>query len=150
MDSKPTMPNPEYAWAEYLHCMEGMPEEYSLPISKPVVASPIWGILLCLALGISSMWLAALNVWPFQINARPTFDPVMIAIVLGMILGNLWAVPKSFSPGVKFSVKKILPLGIIFLGARLNYLDILRLGISGVAMSLGEIVLALILMYLLT
>ena len=96
------------------------------------------------------MWLAALNVWPFQINGRPTFEPVMIAIVLGMILGNLWAVPKSFSPGVKFSVKKFLPLGIIVLGARLNYLDILRLGISGVAMSLGEIVLALILMYLLT
>ena len=150
MDPKLTTPNPEYAWAEYLHCMEGTPEEESLPVSKPVVASPVWGILLCLALGITSMWMAALKVWPFQINARPTFEPVMIAIVLGMVLGNLWSVPKSFAPGVKFSVKKFLPLGIIFLGARLNYWDILRLGLNGVLMSLGEILLALILMYLLT
>jgi uncharacterized integral membrane protein (TIGR00698 family) len=149
MDSKATSPNPEYAWAEYLHCMEGA-SDIDLPASKPSVASPIWGILLCLALTVLSMWLAQLKVWPFMIHSHPTFEPVMVAIILGMIAGNLLPLTKQFQPGIKFSVKKLLPLGIIFLGARLDFKQIINLGAVGVGMSCGEVILALILMFVLT
>jgi len=149
METKTSTANPEYAWAEYLHCMEGA-SDIDLPVAKPAVASPIWGILLCLALTIISMWAAALKVWPFSIHGHATFEPVMVAIILGMIAGNLLPLTKQFQPGIKFSVKKLLPLGIILLGARLDFGEIVKLGATGVAMSCFEVVLALVLMFLLT
>ncbi len=148
-DSKATPSNPQYAWAEYLHCMEGA-SDIDLPVSKPSAASPFWGIILCLALTVLSMWLAQLKVWPFMIHGHATFEPVMVAIILGMIAGNLLPLTKQFQPGIKFSVKKLLPLGIIFLGARLDFKQIINLGAVGVAMSCGEVILAIILMFALT
>src|SRR5580700_7237023 len=130
METKPSATNPEYAWAEYLHCMEGA-SDIDLPVAKPTVASPVWGILLCLALTIVSMWAAALKVWPFMIHGHATFEPVMVAIILGMIAGNLLPLTKQFQPGIKFSVKKLLPLGIILLGARLDFGEIVKLGATG-------------------
>jgi uncharacterized integral membrane protein (TIGR00698 family) len=142
--------NTEYAWAEYLHCMEGTPDVECLPASKSTKTSAAWGLFLCLLLTSAAMWLSGLPVWPFMINGRATFEPVMVAIVLGMIVGNIGALPKWFQPGIKFSVKKLLPLGIILLGARLDFSEILQLGFVGIAMSCFEIVLALVLMLLLT
>lgn len=150
METKVTSASSDYAWAEYLHCMEGTPEVESLPVSKPTTISPIPGILLCMALTVVSYWAAGLKIWPFLINGHPTFEPVMVGIILGMVVGNCLPVAKSLNPGIKFSVKKLLPLGIIFLGARLDFNEIIKLGGVGVAMSCLEVVLALILMILLT
>jgi uncharacterized integral membrane protein (TIGR00698 family) len=149
VDTKVTSANPQYAWAEYLHCMEGTPD-IELPASKSAVVSPVWGIVLCVGLTIISMWMAGLACWPFLINGHPTFEPVMLAILLGLIIGNVIPVTKQFQPGIKFSVKKLLPLGIILLGARLDFKEILQLGFVGIAMSCFEVVLALVLMLFLT
>jgi uncharacterized membrane protein YadS len=130
--------------------MEGTPDVDCLPASKRTTSSTGWGIFLCLLLTAAAMWLSVLPVWPFTINGRATFEPVMVAIVLGMVVGNIWALPKWLHPGVKFSVKKLLPLGIIFLGARLDFSQILQLGFVGLAMSCFEIVMALVLMFFLT
>jgi len=53
------------------------------------------------------------------------------------------SLPKSFGAGIKFSVKKILPLGIIFLGARLNFMSVVKVGFAGVMLSVLETVVAL-------
>jgi uncharacterized integral membrane protein (TIGR00698 family) len=97
------------------------------------------------------MQLTNLAIWPFTLTGgRHPLEPVMMAVILGMAIGNVWALPKWFQPGIKVSVKKLLPLGIILLGARLNFFDIVRLGFVGVAMSCFEIALALGLMWFLT
>ena len=44
---------------------------------------------------------------------------VMMAIVLGIIVKNTIGVPRSFQPGVGFGLKKLLRLGIIFMGIRI-------------------------------
>ena len=149
METKNTI-NEKYAWAEYLDCMEWSSDVAYLPVSKPTTISPAWGIVLCLFLTVVSMWMSGLQVWPFLINGHPTFEPVMVAIVLGMVAGNILPLTKQFQPGIKFSVIKLLPLGIILLGARLDFKQILQLGYVGVAMSCFEILLALVLMLLLT
>lgn len=150
MEPKAAPTSSEYAWAEYLHCMEGTPEVDSLPVSKPTAASPLTGILACLALTVISYWIANLPVWPFLINGRHPLEPVTIVIILGMIAGNCLPLPKELQPGVKFSVKKLLSLGIVLLGARLDFREILNIGAVGVAMSCLVVVLALVLMFLLT
>jgi uncharacterized integral membrane protein (TIGR00698 family) len=150
MEPKATTTSAEYAWAEYLHCMEGTPEVDSLPVAKPTAASPITGILACLALTVISYWIAGLPIWPFVINGRHPLEPVTIVIILGMIAGNCVPLPKELQPGIKFSVKKLLSLGIVLLGARLDFREIVNIGAVGVAMSCLVVILALVMMYLLT
>lgn len=62
---------------------------------------------------------------------RSPISPVMIAIILGIAIRSLVTIPRSLSPGLKFSVKKILRLGIILLGIRLSLFDVLKLGVFG-------------------
>jgi len=57
---------------------------------------------------------------------------VMVAIILGLLIGLIVKLPKSLTPGLKFTVKKVLRLGIILLGIRLTVFDVLRLGIFGI------------------
>ena len=139
----------KYDWAEYLGCMEGAPDDVVNLTPARSKDSPAWGIFICLLLTGIAMWLSELPVWPFTIQGgRHPLEPVMMSIVLGMILSNVWAMPKWCQPGVKFSVKKLLPFGIILLGARLNFSEIMQLGFVGIGMSCFEILLALALMLL--
>ncbi len=53
---------------------------------------------------------------------------IMMAIILGLLLGNLFTIPPWMKPGIQFSMKRILKLGIILLGIRLSLSDIFRFG----------------------
>jgi uncharacterized integral membrane protein (TIGR00698 family) len=57
---------------------------------------------------------------------------VMMAILLGMIIGNVIPLPGWLKPGLQFSVKKVLRLGIILLGIGLSVFDVFRIGALGV------------------
>jgi uncharacterized integral membrane protein (TIGR00698 family) len=142
----------DYSWAEYLDCMEGVSDVLTLPPQARPAKSPtaetvpsaIPGVTIAVGLSVAAIYLSELPVWPFTLaDKRHPIEPVMLAIILGMILSNSWSMPKSFATGIKFSVKKLLPLGIIFLGARLNFLDIVKVGFEGVALSLLETFVAL-------
>jgi uncharacterized integral membrane protein (TIGR00698 family) len=54
--------------------------------------------------------------------------------------------PKALNAGIKFSVKKILPIGIVLLGARLNFQEVSKVGLAGVMLSVLETVVALALL----
>jgi uncharacterized integral membrane protein (TIGR00698 family) len=69
----------------------------------------------------------------------------MLAILLGLLIGAVVPVPKVLKPGLSFSVKKVLRLGIILLGIRLTLFDVVRLGAYGVPIVLICIVSALFL-----
>src|SRR5438105_5758673 len=153
------MSQPDYSWAEYLDYMEGGGSDVvSLPAAKPVVAvpavrkdHPIWGVLVAIGVTLAAIWLAELPFQPFTLPGnRHPIEPVMLAIVLGMVLSNAWALPKVLQPGIKFSVKKILPLGIVLLGARLDFSEMLKVGGEGLMLSVLETVVALALLLLLT
>jgi uncharacterized integral membrane protein (TIGR00698 family) len=58
----------------------------------------------------------------------PMVSPLLIAIVLGVILRNTVQLPGFVEPGLTFSAKKLLRLGIILLGLELVLGDILGLG----------------------
>src|SRR5947208_5505 len=143
---------PDYSWAEYLDYMEGGGSDVvSLPVAKPATAEkkeqPIWGVLLAVGVTLAALWLSALSFWPFtmtvQGRATHPLEPVMLAIILGMVLSNAWALPKSLHAGIKFSVKKLLPLGIVLLGARLDFAVMQRVGLVGLSLSVLETLVAL-------
>jgi len=157
------MSQPDYSWAEYLDYMEGGAPEVpsdvlNLPAAKVVSAiaekpkeQPIWGVLLAIGVTSVAFFLSALPFPPFTISGgRHPIEPVMMAIVLGMIVSNARALPKVLQPGLKFSVKKLLPLGIVLLGARLNFREMVKVGADGLLLSIVETVVALLLLYILT
>jgi uncharacterized integral membrane protein (TIGR00698 family) len=47
-------------------------------------------------------------------------SPIMLAILLGLLLANLLHLPALFQPGIRFSLVRVLRLGIVLLGLRLS------------------------------
>jgi len=56
-----------------------------------------------------------------------------------LLLRNLRPLPEFFNPGVEFSAKTCLYAGIIFLGARLNLLEIFSVGASAIILVMTSI-----------
>ena len=151
----------DYSWAEYLDYMEGGGSDVlTLPAARPVAVagkksdSFVPGFLATLVITLAALWLAQLAFWPFSLTTAGgkithPIEPVMIAIILGMIASNLWSLPRTFHAGIKFSVKKLLPLGIVLLGARLHFGDLLKVGAAGLVLSAIETAFALCLLLLL-
>jgi uncharacterized integral membrane protein (TIGR00698 family) len=70
---------------------------------------------------------------------------IMVAIVVGMIVANTAGLKKVFAPGLEFSLRKTLRFGIILVGLRLSFLDVVKLGVWGVPVVLTVIVAAILL-----
>lgn len=99
------------------------------------------GIVLASVIGIISLFLA--NYTPSAINS------VMIALVLGIALGNVWKVPEAFSSGISYTSGKLLELSILFLAFAINYTNIAKLGSSSfVAVSVVLFALLLLTVFL--
>lgn len=90
------------------------------------------GLLAVAALTWLSIWLGDFIGKDLLRFEKSPISPVMIAIILGITIRSIATLPKVFDPGLKFSVKKLLRLGIIFLGIRLTIFDVFKLGAFGV------------------
>lgn len=55
-------------------------------------------------------------------------EAVTIAIVIGILYSNIIGTGDVFKDGIKFSLKKLLKIGIVLLGFKLNLYAILKLG----------------------
>ena len=90
------------------------------------------GLVVVVALAWSSIGLSkylGVNLLGFE---KSPISPVMLALLLGLIIGAIVSIPTTFTPGIRFSVKKILRFGIILLGIRLTIFDVFKLGAMGV------------------
>lgn len=58
----------------------------------------------------------------------PSVSTLMIALVMGALVTNLGLGRPSFAPGFRFSVKRLLRLGIVLLGLQLAVPEVLALG----------------------
>ncbi len=69
---------------------------------------------------------------------------ILTAIILGMLVRNTVGLPEVFTEGVSFSLKKLLRLGIILMGIRLSFSDVVTIGAWGVPIVIGCIVTGLV------
>ena len=102
----------------------GMPIE-DIPSLLPGLAATI-------LLAWLSMWLSrflGVSLLGFE---RSPVSPVMLSIFVGLIIAAVVPMPAVLKPGLSFSVKKVLRLGIILLGIRLSVFDVFKLGAYGV------------------
>ncbi len=99
----------------------------------------ISGIIFVLAISYSSMFLN--DLFKVYIN----LEALTIAIIIGIIYNNTIGTQDILQPGVKFSLKKLLKVGIVLLGFKLNIGAMLQLGPKVLTMVLIFVPTALIL-----
>ena len=85
------------------------------------------GVIFATVIAILATFISKLEIVKETVN----FSPLIIAILLGVFIGNIWKMPESFKPGVTFSLKKILRIAIVFLGFRLTFQNVMEVGIEG-------------------
>jgi uncharacterized integral membrane protein (TIGR00698 family) len=61
-------------------------------------------------------------------------SPILVAIIIGLVVRNVVALPAGLEPGIKFGLSKLLRLGIILMGIRLSILSVLKIGAAAVGM----------------
>jgi uncharacterized integral membrane protein (TIGR00698 family) len=87
-----------------------------------------WGVAACTLLTWIAFYLYALPFAPFTLNGTHPLSAVLLALLLGLALRN--AIPGAIrlKPGVDVVIKKLLPVGIVLLGADLDFYDLIRVG----------------------
>lgn len=78
------------------------------------------GVLLATAIGLLAHYAAAYT--PSALNG------ILLALLLGMLVGNVLRVPGPFHAGIGFTSGKLLELSVIFLAFGINYAHIAALG----------------------
>jgi len=57
---------------------------------------------------------------------------IMVTMMIGLLIRNLFGLHPVLVPGTMFCLKKLLRLGIILLGIRLSFFDVLKIGAVGI------------------
>ena len=108
-----------------------------------VIKKYLPGIMFVLCISIGSMLLND------SLKAYINLEALTIAIIIGIMYNNIVGTQKVFNDGVKFSLKKLLKIGIVLLGFKLNINSILQLGPTILIMVVIYVSVALILSILL-
>lgn len=92
------------------------------PVAGPAAGSraSIWPGLLFAAAGVAVAYAVSA---PFDM-----VGPMVAAIVLGVVVGNVARVPSVLEPGLAVASKRVLRIGIVVLGLRLSLHDVAGLG----------------------
>ncbi|NPA51556.1 MAG: YeiH family protein [Aquificae bacterium] len=85
------------------------------------------GIIFTFVLAVIATFVSNLDIVKQTVN----FSPLIIAIIFGIIIGNVIKLPEILKPGIIFSLKKVLRIAIVFLGFRLTLQDVASVGIEG-------------------
>jgi uncharacterized integral membrane protein (TIGR00698 family) len=100
------------------------------------------GFLLALFLAFAGENLAAV-IAPALGLQKGAISGIMMAILLGILVNNLFKLPEALRPGIRFSVVRILRLGIVLLGIRLSIVEAGAIGLKALPVVIGTIVSAI-------
>ena len=105
--------------------------------------SRVPGLVLTCTLAVAASFLHRLPFAPFTVGDRHPIDPLLIAIVLGVVLRNTFPMGVWLAGGIKYSVKKLLPFAIVLMGAKLDFFDVVRVSGQALFISVSCVTVAL-------
>jgi len=108
---------------------------------RPVM-NAIWGFLLALLLALTGEYLAGIMAPALGLQ-KGAISGIMMAILLGILVNNLFRLPEVLRPGIRFSVVRILRLGIVLLGIRLSIVEAGAIGLKSLPIIVGTVLAAL-------
>jgi len=121
------------------------------PLRWPALLKLIPGVALAGSVMLVSGWLAGrlgalvLRMQGIDPSGRPSpVSGIIVAILVGIAIANFLTLGPFFRAGFELSIRKVLRLGIILVGLRLSFLDVVKLGAWGVPMIATIIVTALV------
>lgn len=97
------------------------------------------GFAMAATIGVIAIFLA--NYTPSWLNS------ILLALLLGVFIGNITKVPATFSSGISFTSSKMLELSVLFLAFSINFAHIARLGISSFAIIAAVVIIVLVFTY---
>ena len=97
------------------------------------------GLMVAAALALAAGWIAGGLGDPIARN------PVLVSMLLGLMLGNVFACPASLRPGLDFTKRYLLRTGIVLLGFRITVTLLSDLGLAPIMIAAVELVVVLVL-----
>ncbi|HYQ95810.1 MAG TPA: putative sulfate exporter family transporter, partial [Candidatus Eisenbacteria bacterium] len=97
------------------------------------------GLLLAVACGIAARLLHGL----LPPKPAAVLGEVVIAVLLGLVVGNAIVLPPPFAPGIRFSFHSLLRVAIVILGAQFSFIQVVSIGGKAVIMIVILMTLAL-------
>ncbi|MFX0116390.1 MAG: putative sulfate exporter family transporter, partial [Candidatus Hodarchaeota archaeon] len=88
------------------------------------------GVMLAAALVALFVWLT--DIINTALGFKGLISYILMVIVAGILIRNIFAVPAFFIPGINFCLRKLLRLGIILMGIRLSIFAVLEIGAWGI------------------
>ncbi len=114
--------------------MDNPPAKITAPLPKPFQLKVIIpGLLLTSGLALFATSLK-------KIPSLSFLSALILAILLGILVKNTIGTPKTFQPGITFTLKRILRLAIILLGLQLSLPQVITVGPIG----LGIVIVTLV------
>jgi len=111
---------------------------------KQELTSGWMGLHLVLGIAIVSRFLHGLITQPVL---NKSVSEILVAILLGLYIGNAFPLQKEIRAGAKFALQRLLRLGIILLGLRLSLQDVAATGLTALILVIICISVALTLAY---
>lgn len=102
------------------------------------------GLTLALVLAIAGHYLSVFIGIDLMGLPKSPISAIMMAIVLGIIVRNTFTLPKTFDPGIRFGLVRVLRLGIVLLGIRLSLGEVGAIGLSSLPIIIGAVAAALL------
>jgi uncharacterized integral membrane protein (TIGR00698 family) len=63
-----------------------------------------------------------------------TISEVLVAVLLGLVVANWVPLPRSTAPGLRLAVQRVLRIGIVLIGVRLDLIDVARIGVAALGL----------------
>lgn len=102
------------------------------------------GLLLSVLIALAAVGIARVET---GLLGRAWIEPMVLAILLGMAVANLWEMPRTTEPGVSFSARTLLDIAVALLGATLSWAALQALGGGLFLVIVVLVVVALLLTY---
>ncbi len=88
------------------------------------------GLIVTVACAIVARFLHGL----LPARASAVVGEVVIAVLLGLVIGNALTLPEMLAPGIRFSFHSLLRAAIVILGAQFSFLQVVAIGGKAVIM----------------
>src|SRR6267378_5076275 len=98
------------------------------------------GLVVTIVCAITARWIHGL----LPAKAGAVVGEVVVAVLLGLVIGNLARLPEILAPGIRFSFHSLLRVAIVLLGAQFSFAQVVAIGGKAVLMILVLMSLALL------